>query len=656
MKGWLGLILLFLMQSAYGLIISEIMYDPLDGNEWIELYNKDEINIEGLTLSDNLNTDEIVCCSFNAGCSYVVPEDTYFLIVDQDTTLEVDGRIFCVDDNSIGNGLGNSGDSVSFKIESIEMANVTYEEGITKGSTLSLQDDIWQESSPSPWAPNLNSETQEETAAISSPELEIVEISSEIIFIGVKSKFFKVANNDYPDYKDALFLDYYWNISRDESLIYEEAKEISFKSYTTDTGEYIFEEEGNYIICARTGSIVKCIDVQVEDGYTEKCDISLTIDTEKQIYEEGEKITIRHELSSKDFPFEIDYWIEDINGDQIKDKTRTDNTNKKSYTPNLDDDEKAMVLKAELFAHCNNSNPGNAEKLIVVKGDQLAKSSAQSSITIEKISPETINFGDTFFVKLNAIKGDTRKTVVELKVKGKEIVSETTNFYMDEKNQMIDITIPVKLKQDCSYETGGYNLIIDGIDAHEEKEIQISAVPCIDISKNSEYELVSYFCKESYCYEIIKISNDEDLQHEYEISSYVYVGAKVFSGEREGNLQLLSLGPHAIKYINLENELVDAPDDAKIKIRIKREDRKNPHEFAEDITLEKQVEKSKEISVGVANTSYQKKEEANLTNESKITGGVIYRSSSEKTKDLSKYLVIICVLFGVYALISQMKK
>lgn len=151
----LRLLVLFLIlpSVAANLLINEVMYAPSDGNEWVEIYNptSQAVNLSGWSLIDNKNTDTIRCCLFNQTCSLLIPALSYAIITDQDTTLyhslQTDALKICVDDNSLGNGLSNSGDS-------LKIFNGTYEDYMDynsshanqNGMTLELDHGFWRES------------------------------------------------------------------------------------------------------------------------------------------------------------------------------------------------------------------------------------------------------------------------------------------------------------------------------------------------------------------------------------------------------------------------------------------------------------------------------------------------------------------------------
>lgn len=149
----LWILLLILPLVAANLQINEVMYAPNEGSEWVEIYNpaSQAINLSGWSLVDNKNTDSLGCCLFDQACSLLIPALSYALITGQDTTLysslTTNALKICVDDNSLGNGLSNSGDS-------IRIFNATYKNHLVYNSTyankngMSLEFDngFWRES------------------------------------------------------------------------------------------------------------------------------------------------------------------------------------------------------------------------------------------------------------------------------------------------------------------------------------------------------------------------------------------------------------------------------------------------------------------------------------------------------------------------------
>jgi len=121
-------------------VINEVMYDPLKNdnyNEWIELFNptNESINLSGWTISDNFAKDYIEPNFDHGNGSMIIPPHGYAIITDHGTefydnlTIPNSTIKLYVDDKSIGNGLGNSGDMLILKnntnstIDSVEWIN-----------------------------------------------------------------------------------------------------------------------------------------------------------------------------------------------------------------------------------------------------------------------------------------------------------------------------------------------------------------------------------------------------------------------------------------------------------------------------------------------------------------------------------------------------
>jgi len=115
-------ILLFSTVS-YGLLISEVMYDPLENdnyNEWIEIYSDENINVENLTICN----DTISISTTN----YSINNDSFFIIADSDTNISNNynisnnTKIFLTEGKTLCNyGLSNSGEIIDITLD-----NLTY--------------------------------------------------------------------------------------------------------------------------------------------------------------------------------------------------------------------------------------------------------------------------------------------------------------------------------------------------------------------------------------------------------------------------------------------------------------------------------------------------------------------------------------------------
>jgi hypothetical protein len=99
------------------------------GIEWIEIYNPGNLtlNLSEWNIKDNYATDEITCWNI-LGCS-ITTNANYFLIIGRNNNItEITNEsilYYYVDDTSIGNGLNDNGENISF-FNSTYNSNMSY--------------------------------------------------------------------------------------------------------------------------------------------------------------------------------------------------------------------------------------------------------------------------------------------------------------------------------------------------------------------------------------------------------------------------------------------------------------------------------------------------------------------------------------------------
>ncbi|MBN2111465.1 hypothetical protein JW707_00020 [Candidatus Woesearchaeota archaeon] len=126
-----------------------------------------------------------------------------------------------------------------------------------------------------------------------------------------------------------------------------------------------------------------------------ECNISIFLETDNNEFDNGDKIEFSPKLSSSDFDYVIEYWIEDSDGSIVKQKINTTNQNKKSFTAkNIG---KNIVLKARIAdLGCEDISPDDnlAEKTIFLKGKSadLANKSVTVSFSVDKNTQKLADF------------------------------------------------------------------------------------------------------------------------------------------------------------------------------------------------------------------------------------------------------------------------
>jgi len=411
------------------------------------------------------------------------------------------------------------------------------------------------------------------------------------------------------------------------------------------------------------------------------CNISLDIGTGKTLYFD-EPTVFYLNLNNETFPFIIEYWVEDLFGNVVKNTINTTNTNKKSFSPKLDEPDKAFLIKSRIaFIACNDSNQDDnyAEMLFVVKGEEPAK---ESKIEISELylnKDNAIEFGETLKAKLSIYKGDSTKNVISIwaeNQKGSKISTETSKITITKKFSENLITVPVQLKLNCDskLDEGRHFLVVDGLGIKTKKEFMVKGN--LDSLCPKETKLSTETASETnskFSYEIISIPLTAENNNKFKtqvlitakdetmlkIWSYVYRGSKCYSGEREDNIQEILIQANGNKTVELENTITDAePGDYKLKVKLLLEGQKTEKELTEDIEVieltETEEEKNEQELSNFELTETAEKTTVEYSCDSlglvsnELQSGTVYISSSEKASSLAKYIFLgLSVLLNV---------
>jgi hypothetical protein len=581
-------ILIILLPSTFALQINEVMYAPTDGNEWIELYNPENktINFSNWNLSDNLATDTLECC---AVCNLSIAPYSYALIADKDTSMEAD---FCVDDNSIGNGLGNTEDSITLTNGSEEISfsyeksmggylnNLTLEarlddswgEGVIAGGTPNKENSIWDfsidfatiiitEILPDPFGEEKASKPAGEWVELYNFGEKSVDLKG--LFLKDEKDDAKLPIADNKVFNSTIICagcykviysdgdsDFSLNQDYDEVRLFLEDILLTSVSYAGSTegmswslieGEW-FEtiptpEEDNVFVENCDWSI----SLGLENSIFKGIDLNFSVDVERY-YGFSQEITVRGK-------------IEDAFGKTIKEYKPWTNqtvvsTISKSYSPNLGEEIYQVSFWFENLV-CSEDDESNNQATKLIAINPLYKENT-STIEIEKIylgSDDEAEWGDQFTVKVIIYKGDETKKSVQLWVEiDGEKVSKTTKIKLEDKYKEYPLTLPIQLDPNCNGEmdSGNALLVLEAFGLREEQEIKMDGVDsevCKDYlsylnevekeDKKFSFDLVNFkptFNSGEIIPLKLQLLNDGK-QHTYKIWSYLYRGNKCYSCE-----------------------------------------------------------------------------------------------------------------------------
>jgi len=524
-----------------------------------------------------------------------------------------------------------------------------------------------------------------------------IEVSLDnVLFLGkTYTGLFRIDNLDHVSgITDYINLTVVYNISGHDFFKQEVFELANLNSYkTAGTGDFRPENEGDYLVCGQIISStvndqnkeddISCKNISVINTLDIPCNVSLNIGTWKSIYFD-EPTVFYLNLNNETFPFVIEYWVEDLFGNVVKNPINTTNTNKKSFSPKLDEPDKAFMIKSRIaFIACNDSNKEDnyAEMLFVVKGEEPAK---ESKIEISELylnKDNAIEFGKTLKVKLSIYKGDSTKNVISVWVedqKANKISTETSKITAEKRFSESILTVPVQLKLNCDkkLDEGRYFLVVDGLGIKAKKEFLVKGnldSLCPKEPKASAEAASEASSSSKFSYKIISmpltVENNKEFKTQVMITardetklkiwSYVYRGSKCYSGERQDNLKEILIQENENKTVDLENTVIDAePGSYKLKVKLLLEGQKTEKELTEDIEVielieTKEEENEQELSNFELNETIEKTTAECSCNTLSLTGdelqtGTVYISGSEKARGLANYIFLgLSVLLNV---------
>jgi hypothetical protein len=714
------------------LIITEIMYNPSsemgsDSDlEWVEIYNHNnqEFDLTGFTIN-NKKIDSVT-----------IPANSYLVIAkefidgkDKDldsfescygnsdhTWNSSDLQINVIDSQSFS--LSNTKGTITISDSNYEIATY-YEDDFADGDGYSLEliNNTWVRSKElrgTPGRENTGSLVIEETVKTIPEEIKLsVHLDNTIYTNLLYDDLFKLklVNKNNCSEKNYVTVDYYL-MDENQTIIQENTftrENIGCSSYS-NTGYLTLSSGGTFNLC---GKVVNsdfgngfnpdfvCKQIKVIDVSKIPCEIFISVLTEKVFYQDGEKVNFYNQLNEKTYPFSIEYWVEDLFGNSVKDKVITINTNKKSYTPKIEEEDRVLFLKARVTPACKDYNMTNNyfEKMLIITNPQItstetAEGEEDSTIEIKKVTPANKKFGGVVKAEVEIYKGSTGKYSLSayLEKSGKKI-SEVTKINLKDKHTNYKVTLPIQLDPNCNLKVkeGKAKLIVSGLDTEDSETIEIEGVDktlCRDylsyvkeLEKDSgtssasgsanklSYTFVNFPEKEKSGKEFdlqVKFKGD-DSDHEIKVWAYLYRGSKCYSccndceavRERDDNLVEFDLNPGEEKTVSIP-VIVDSgleSGDYNLKLKLIKDNQKTVRELTTSLIVETEavIKAVSGIETYAADSAINPKSTVITTSKGYSSKGlVVYESSSEKAKKVIPYLLVI--VFGLIFFVLVRKK
>ena len=548
------------------------MSDPEDDenlNEWIELYNNgtSSIDIANYTIEDDAGLDLILGGKFNGGGT-IIPSSTYAILTSETTRVYDNFDIplntikLYVNETRIGkSGLSNSGETLKLYDSNLNLLDQVTYPSVSNGNSYA-KFTTWQEtSSITPGKNNINNES----IIINYSKISITEFlpnpEGNDDSIMPDGEWVEIFNSGLTAL-DLLGFELYDNLGSDPDIV------------ITNTSTF-------------SGTIIN------PDSYL-------------IVYTNGVSGFLNNDGFEKIKLYDIyDNLIEEV-----------------TYS---DSDEAVSWSFSEGKWQKTTPTPGY--------GNEDNKTSIESEIRIEEIydlgSDKKAEWGDIIRVKLFTYKGNTNKNVVWMWVENdEERITKKSKFNLYSKFQNYTLAYPLAIPNNCDNEflSGNYRIIAEGLDYRTEEILEIRDKPLCEGStktsraKNLNYEIKSLpetvSLEQQFTTEIYLRNNQkEDIN--LDLWSYPYSGKKKFVDEEKENLQSLTLKSSEEKVISLKNTIKDSDkDELNFKIKILRDDRKNPYELKDSIKISKKTPSSPTPK----------------TLKNPLTGYTVYESQGQKAK------------------------
>lgn len=177
------------------------------------------------------------------------------------------------------------------------------------------------------------------------------------------------------------------------------------------------------------------------------CNMELDLSTDKPDYKNGEKIEIYNNLTSREYQFTIEYWVENSTGGIIKKKVETTNIKTKQFTPDLKESQNITIKNNLTFTDCININNKTYNELnvfIEVEKDP------NPSFSLDKIylsRSRKISLGENLTAEVTAYTGNLSNLTIFYLVENITNMSELT-FHSQFNTTTTNITL--QIPNDCS--------------------------------------------------------------------------------------------------------------------------------------------------------------------------------------------------------------
>jgi hypothetical protein len=201
--------------------------------------------------------------------------------------------------------------------------------------------------------------------------------------------------------------------------------------------------------------------IELPQGY---CNVSLSLRTDKLEYNYGDKITISNDINYKNYT--IAYWIEDLEGNKLKNITFTTNSNNKQYSPKFDINSTIIIKNNLTKIDCININNQTSNNLTIKVQGLEPKEPTLDLI----LSNEEINISEKLNYSVNIYTGDNENLQLNVKI---ENLTESKIYQITAKFNLTSIQDNIQIPANCNLTTKTYYLLVTATNLSIKKPIKI---------------------------------------------------------------------------------------------------------------------------------------------------------------------------------------
>ncbi len=202
-----------------------------------------------------------------------------------------------------------------------------------------------------------------------------------------------------------------------------------------------------------------------------------------------------YELNPRPPSFEIIYWVENYDGNVVRNPFVTSNTNWKQFTPSFDENYQVFLLKSELSTpDCNKTH--YAEKWAVVVNPNFEEKKEEESelenskVEIQHIySANTLKFGEEVMLRIKFVNLGNRDSIHLYVVnESSELISEVVEFDVFRNSNAV-ITQSIAIDEICK-EDKSVSIIIEGFGSINEEAIYMNCPNPMKVKSDEPDEII----------------------------------------------------------------------------------------------------------------------------------------------------------------------